>query len=153
VRQTAETLRDIVWFVDPEHDRPEALLWKLKNAAAALLNGLDYTFDHPPDDELSMLATLNVKTRRNLFLIYKEALHNIARHAQASSVRIALRRRDFGLLLTIEDDGTGFDPAASANRGHGLTSMHRRAEQIGADLSLNSRPGRGTTLRLVLEIP
>lgn len=152
VRETTETLRDIVWFVDPEHDRPEALLWKMKNEASALLNGVAYTFGHPEPDRLAALEQLDVRTRRNLFLIYKEALHNIVRHARAEIVQITLRRQTDRFELTITDDGIGFDPEAEDAAGQGLSNMRRRAEQMQADLTLTSQPANGTTLRLVVPL-
>lgn len=152
VRETAETLRDIVWFVDPEHDDPEALLWKMKNEASTLLNGLDYQFDHPAPERLAGLEQLNVRARRNLFLIYKEALHDVVQHAQAQTVRITLHHGSGELVLTIADDGVGFDPDDATQWGHGLKNMRRRAEQMNADLTLTSRPDRGTTLRLTVPV-
>ncbi len=152
VRVTTETLRDIVWFVDPEHDQPEALLWKMKNEASALLSGMAYTFEHPEPERLAALEQLDVRTRRNLFLIYKEALHNIVRHARAETVQITLRPQTDRFELTITDDGIGFDPEAEDAAGQGLSNMRRRAEQMQADLTLASQPAHGTTLRLVVPI-
>lgn len=152
VRETTETLRDIVWFVDPEHDRPEALLWKMKNEASALLNGVAYTFEHPEPERLAALEQLDVRRRRNLFLIYKEALHNIVRHARAETVQITLCRQTDRFELTITDDGIGFDPEAEDAAGQGLSNMRRRAAQMQADLTLTSHPAPGTTLRLVVPL-
>jgi len=150
VRQTAEALRDIVWFVDPEHDDPESLLWKMKNEAARLLSEVDYTFDHPPPDQITVLDQMDVRVRRNLFLIFKEALHNIVRHARAKTVRIALRCHSERIELTVSDDGIGLDPGEDGSSGQGLKNMHHRAEEMGAELELTCRPEGGTTLRLTV---
>ena len=150
VRQTAEALRDIVWFVDPEHDDPESLLWKMKNEAARLLSEVDYTFDHPPLDQITVLEQMDVRVRRNLFLIFKEALHNIVRHARAKTVRIALRCHSERIELTVSDDGIGLDPGEDESSGQGLKNMHHRTEEMGAELELTCRPEGGTTLRLTV---
>jgi ligand-binding sensor domain-containing protein len=150
VRRTTETLRDIVWFIDPEHDRPTALLWKMKNEAAVLLREVEYTFAHPPPDQLDALEQLTVRARRNLFLIYKEALHNAARHAHAQTVRISVEVRAGQLALAVEDDGVGAKPNAVEADGQGLKSMHRRAERMGATLEWTSAPGDGVTVRLTI---
>lgn len=152
VRQAAETLRDIVWFVEPVHDRPEALFWKMKNAASEFLNGIEYTFDHPEPNHLAGLAALDLKARRNLFLIFKEALHNVARHAEAEHVEITLRSSARVLELIVTDDGVGFDAERRARPGHGRAHMRRRAEQMGAELELTSQSHQGTTLRLAIPV-
>ncbi len=110
-------------------------------------NGLDVTVNLidpgklPPEEELAV------------FRILQEALRNINKHAQAHSVLIDLAREPEGLLLTVRDDGVGF---ASSDRlgtsSAGLVSMKERAELIGARLTINSKPGHGTELRLLLPV-
>jgi signal transduction histidine kinase len=82
--------------------------------------------------------------------IAQEALHNALRHAHASRIDVALEARDGRLVLTVADDGVGFDPAAAAVRGRrlGLTSMEERARALGGTLAIDSRPGEGTRVRL-----
>jgi len=90
---------------------------------------------------------------RELLRIAQEALHNALRHAHAQHLAVRLGREDGMLLLEVEDDGVGFDPAAGGLRSThlGLTSMEERAERVGAQLAIRSRQGRGTTVRL--EVP
>jgi signal transduction histidine kinase len=87
---------------------------------------------------------------REVLRIAQEALHNALRHARAEHLAVRLRRRDGHLLLEVEDDGVGFDPAAAVLRSThlGLTSMEERAERIGARLEVRSKQGAGTTVRL-----
>ena len=84
-----------------------------------------------------------------VFRIVQEALHNALRHAEAGEVRVEVRRRGHRLLLTVADDGRGFDPRAA--RGLGLASMRERADAVDADLTVESAPGSGTRVRL--EVP
>ncbi len=90
-----------------------------------------------------------------LLQIVREALSNAARHARASHVTITVGRQLEDLVLTIADDGVGFDvdaPAAAGNEGgHGLGNMHRRAATVGGDLAIDTSPGRGA--RIVVRIP
>lgn len=86
----------------------------------------------------------------DLFRIAQEAVSNAARHAQATSVRLALRRTGRGLELEISDDGVGFDEHMVDARGLGLTGMRERAATIGAEFRLESAPGRGTHVRVVV---
>lgn len=153
IREATETLRDIVWFVDPEHDDPEALFWKMKTEASTVLGALDVQFDHPPPEEWEALSPLNVQARRNLFLILREALHNIVRHAEAEAVHIRLSFASDQLELMIRDDGVGFTPEADDRSGHGLANMRRRAEQMGGTLEVQSQPAQGARVRLTVPIP
>lgn len=88
----------------------------------------------------------------NLYRIAQEAVTNAARHGRARTVRIDLERIDGDVLLRVTDDGVGFDPASSSNRGMGLRTMMRRAEVLGGVMEIDSEPGRGTVLRCRLPL-
>ena len=85
--------------------------------------------------------------RRDLYLIFKEAINNAARHAGCSHVNVALTSDRTHLALSVVDDGRGFDATTDVD-GNGLGSMHTRAERLGARLDITSRPGGGTSVRL-----
>jgi signal transduction histidine kinase len=88
-----------------------------------------------------------------VFRIAQEALQNAVKHAQASEIEIALEPSGQGLLLTVRDDGVGFDLAEVTDRfSLGLSSMRERAALVGGDLTINSRPGSGTTVTLTVPI-
>jgi signal transduction histidine kinase len=82
--------------------------------------------------------------------IANEALSNVARHAQASVVRLELCASASGALLEVSDDGCGFDLGAVGARGHGLRNFADRAEGLGGRLRIDSAPGHGTVLRITL---
>lgn len=88
-----------------------------------------------------------------LFRIAQEALSNALRHAGAARITIDVRRRDGDVVLEVTDDGRGFDPEAAAVRARhlGLTSMEERSRALGGTLTIDSAPGRGTTVRA--EVP
>jgi len=90
---------------------------------------------------------LSVDTRRDVYLIFKEALNNAARHSGGSRVHVSLDSDGTALVVSVVDDGGGFDPGAE-DQGNGLASMRRRAERLGAKFDISSRPGVGTTVRL-----
>ena len=89
------------------------------------------------------------------YRIVQEAMTNVARHAQASLCRLYLQRLPFTLLITVEDNGRGFDPrrleTANPRRGLGLVGIRERASGLGGTFRLESSPGRGT--RLSVELP
>lgn len=96
---------------------------------------------------------LPAETEALLFRIVQEALANCAKHAQAQTVTVALRKGSRHTTLVIEDDGVGFDPAGVGNGGRpglGLLTMRERAEFAGGEMRIESAPGRGTKIRVSL---
>jgi signal transduction histidine kinase len=97
---------------------------------------------------------LNADIRLALFRIAQEALNNIRRYAEATEVRIDLRRDAREVTLTVADDGRGFDRASTGwRRGLGLASMEERALALGGRFELESRPGAGTRLEVSVPLP
>ena len=88
----------------------------------------------------------------NVYLIGREAITNSVNHARASRIAAVLVYSDTELRLTVQDDGSGFDPQAGmAKEGHwGMRGMRERAESIGATFLLDSAPGRGTRIEVVV---
>ncbi len=84
-----------------------------------------------------------------LFRIAQEALTNVVRHADATEVVVGLDRSEAHVVLTVRDDGRGFDPShrAVSSRRLGLVSMRERATELGGALDISSEPGKGTTVR------
>ena len=142
--ETIHALRETIWFIDPKHDRLDDMVGKMRDVAADLLNGIPYTLETPGQHDGKALS---MEFRRHVFLIYKEALHNAARHAKAHEVDIRVDSHDGMLMLRIEDDGIGFE-VSEQEQGHGLRNMRQRAEQIGGTLNVESIPGKGTTITL-----
>jgi len=91
-----------------------------------------------------------------VFRIIQESLQNVYRHANATLVTITSRRQDGRLVFTVADNGRGFDPRelpARAGRHLGITGMKERAALVNGHLNVDSRPGRGTTVTLVIPAP
>ncbi len=89
---------------------------------------------------------------RTIFLTTQEALANVARHARAKEVHIRLKTTSSAVLLTITDNGRGFNMTKQTHVGHGLSNMRARAEELGGSFHLHSSVGHGTTLSLTLPI-
>jgi signal transduction histidine kinase len=87
--------------------------------------------------------------REDLARIVREAVSNAARHGEATTVTVALSNTD-GIRVSVTDDGKGFDPDAPRRRGFGLTRMRERAEMRGATVVVDSRPGEGTKVEVLL---
>ena len=147
-RRLVADLRDIVWIVDAGFDRMQDVLQRMRQAAEQLSAGVSLSYSAP--DEVPEVA-LSMEKRQDLFLLYKEALHNAARHARATSIAVRITIDGRRLVIEVEDDGVGFD-VDHATAGHGLTTMRQRAANIGATLDIDSRPGAGTTIRVTTEM-
>ena len=148
-RNTADALKDIVWLVNPEHEKLDDIILRMKDGAAKLLSGIEYAF-HCPDNAITSI--LDMEFRRNVLLMFKEALNNTAKYSHASHVDIFIGEERKTFLMRITDNGVGFD-AATVRRGNGLTNLRRRAEKIGGTMAIHSSPGKGTTVELQVRIP
>jgi signal transduction histidine kinase len=109
---------------------------------------IELQFDVPESDSG---LKLGVGVRRDLLLIFKEAVNNIARHSDCSKVNIGLKTDNSNLFLEISDNGHGFAERA-ADGGQGIRSMRRRATAMGGELMLNSDRDHGTTVEFVLPL-
>lgn len=145
-KNSADDIRDIIWFVNPQHDSGDDLLLKMKSTASKFLFDIKYKFE--TSAEIS--SNLDIWTRRNIFLIYKEILNNICKHSQAKDVAIKMTEDSGTLILKVSDDGVGFNLTNNFD-GDGLRSIQKRAEQIRAKVEIISEPNKGT--EIVLAIP
>lgn len=112
-------------------------------------SGLEVSIDIGPDEWVldNALAT-------TIFRIAQESLTNVARHAEASRVRISLARSGGRLILAVADNGRGMAPDASEKRGHfGLLGIAERIRAFAGELRISSRPGEGTTLSVSIPLP
>ena len=151
-RQVMDSMGDIIWSVNPDNDSMNQIVLRMRDVGADLLEEQDVVFTLDIDENL-LSTHLPLEHRRDFFLIYKEALNNTAKYAQASHVWVHLQRKDAALLLTIQDDGIGFDTHQQLVRhhsigGNGLKNMTLRAEKMGGTLTIVSAPGQGTTVTL-----
>jgi signal transduction histidine kinase len=147
--EAAGAMRDIVWLVNPISRNGTDIAVRLRENARQLLVGMRFTMEI---SGASHAARLPTQGRRQLLLIFKEALHNIRRHAAAAAADIRLTWEAELLTLVIHDDGCGFDPEGP-HEGHGLSNMKQRAETCRGHLRIHSAPGHGTTLTLTLPCP
>jgi len=146
---TIDSLRDIVWFIDPARDRLGDLVTRMRDTAPLLLTGMSHEFEASvPNPDLHLPPAF----RRNVFPIFKEALHNAASHARARRVRIILTSHDGVLRLQVQDDGIGFTEA-SITPGNGLRNLRRRAAEMHGSVRLQTAPGQGTTVEFVAPFP
>jgi two-component system, NarL family, sensor histidine kinase UhpB len=145
-----ESMSDIVWSINPHNDSMEQVISKMKEFASEILDPIDVAFSFSGEEHLDEV-TLDVSLRKNLFLIFKEAINNAAKYSKASSVDIAFSKSGKGLQLTITDNGKGFD-VANDKSGNGLRNMKERASAIKGLVEINSSLNNGTTVLVAIPL-
>jgi ligand-binding sensor domain-containing protein/signal transduction histidine kinase len=145
-RESVASMSDIVWAINPKRDSLQDLVRRMRLHAEEACVPRSIALDfRTPDREL--FTKIGADARRDLFLIFKEAVNNAVRHSGCAHLHVALAYERGGLSLTVRDDGRGFDPAGASD-GNGVINMRRRAEGGGALLDIASGPAQGTTILL-----
>jgi len=141
-----QAMSDIVWAIRPDNDLMENMLVRMREYVSHTLElkNIHTRFDvsggilqHP----------LAMQQRRDLFLIFKEAINNAAKYSGAEQVTIQLSRQDDQIQLVIKDNGVGFDTGRTTSSS-GLKNMRERAAALGGNLTIRSVPGKGTQISL-----
>ena len=149
--KTIESMRDIVWLIRPGEETWKQMMTRFRETASKLLRAHEYSFvekGQMHDDRLPL------EFKRDFFLIYKEVLNNIVRHADAKTVSIEVETARGQLILSIEDDGQGFDNLDQDFReGNGLRNLRMRAQAIGGNLKVKSEVEHGTQVHLSAPMP
>jgi signal transduction histidine kinase len=150
-RELAQSLDEIVWAVNPEHDSLEGLVEYLSQSADDFLEetSIRCRLHRPPG---LPSCSIPAETRHQLFLAFKEALNNIVKHAEAAEISIEFVADQRWFQILIADDGAGFDSSAPRPNGNGLINMRKRLEAIGGSLDLQTRPGAGTQIRMMIPL-
>jgi signal transduction histidine kinase len=145
-RELVDSMSDIVWAINPKRDNLQDLVHRMRHFTMGTLSVQEMDFDFSAPESLPE-TRIETDMRREVFLIFKEAVNNAVRHSHGSFVKIKLAFENGKLQLAVEDNGKGFDTQVD-HRGHGLFSLRQRAERIGGALEITSTLGRGTMVNL-----
>lgn len=145
-RRSVDAMSDIVWAVNPKRDNVLDLAQRMRRFASDTLSARNIEFHFKTPGAENNVA-MNAEVRRQSFLIFKEAINNVARHSGCKSAEAMLKVERGIIILELRDDGRGFDDT-NGDEGHGLGSMRQRAEKLGGKLEVASKPGEGTTITL-----
>jgi len=151
-RETTHALDEIVWTVNPSNDTLDGLInYICKYAQDYLaLAGLRYRLEAPAQ---LPTAAISPEFRHNVFLVAKEAVNNIVKHAHATSAWLRLRLEPGRFVLELEDDGRGLDAEARKKGRNGLRNMGKRMSDIGGDFEIIPANSHGTIVRLSAPLP
>jgi signal transduction histidine kinase/ligand-binding sensor domain-containing protein len=143
VRQVAKSVDEIVWAINPRNDTLRYVVDYISQFAVEFLHAADISCrvdlpDHTPN------LLVSPEARHNLFLVVKEALNNIVRHAHGSEVQLQIAATEEKIAIVIQDNGKGFEQVPDNASADGLRNMRQRMDEIGGRFDLDTKPGRGT---------
>jgi signal transduction histidine kinase len=145
-----DSMSDIVWAINPSNDSFEKVILRMKEFAAEILEpaGINYFFREEPQ---IAAVPLSVEKRKELYMLFKEAITNAAKYSGATEISISFRMERDSIALTIMDNGRGFD-TQQVMQGNGLRNMRNRAAQMKADLRIDSITDTGTSIHVLVPI-
>jgi signal transduction histidine kinase len=146
--ETVSAVRDIVWLLRPTGDHRIATVEHLRETSSIMLEPLEWKFT--ANDE-AWQVELPEESNRDLFLFFRESLHNIMRHAGATSVQIRAEKTDHLFKLQISDNGVGITPER-LERPATFRALRQRAEALRGTLEVETEPGKGTHLNLTVPL-
>ena len=149
-RGLIEGIREIIWSIDPQHDRLDRLAARLRGTAAEMLEAAELRAELDFPEALPELAVAP-RLRRNLSLILREAVHNAVRHSGARTVRVRFAHLGETLELEVADDGRGLDEDAAPS-GHGQRNIRERAAAVDGRATIETASGGGVRVRVQMPL-
>ncbi len=150
VTSSSQALDDIIWSVNTSHDTLEETVARMRRYAAELFDAANISYDLDLDPAFEE-KKLIMEQRRDLYLIYKEAVNNIFKHADAKQVSIKVGIDQHQLLLHIKDDGKGFETNKESDR-HGLKGMKERVKKWKGKIEIESGANEGVSIQIRLPV-
>lgn len=145
-----ERMDDIVWSINPKNDSLRDLLTRITRFAGHLFEAKNIEHEIIIPDSIKDLK-LSMDTRQHLYLMIKESINNIIKHACCSHASISATYHEHLFAVYISDNGKGFD-TKKASDGNGLFNLKERAEKMKGDINIYSSPGNGTSITIQLKI-
>lgn len=149
-QNSMDAMNDIVWMVNTRNDRFENIINRMRQLAGEVLEVKGYAVSLTIDERINSFS-MNMEERKNFYLIYKEAINNIAKYAGGTEVWITMEKSHDFLILSIKDNGVGFDPDTISS-GNGLLNLRSRANALKGQLLILALPGKGTEIILKVKI-
>jgi signal transduction histidine kinase len=145
--EVMSNMKDIVWSINPNNDYVENLLAKMREFAAHILENGKVELVY--SDCTNGVTNIDITKRPEVFLIFKEVVNNAAKYANASLIEINLFNKDEHFCVEVFDNGIGFE-MDKIELGNGLINMQKRAEKIGAKITIQSEINIGTKINLIV---
>ena len=149
-QQIQENMSDIVWSIRPDNDKMENIILRMHDFLNHTLEPENIHVDFSVDDKI-VKGSLSMQQRRDFFLVFKEAINNVAKYAKCTQVIVRLSMKGENILMVIQDNGIGFDTDAT-NGTNGLRNMRHRASLLKGKIRIRSVMGNGTSVELEMPV-
>jgi len=145
-----DVMNDIIWNIQPKNDTVQNIIARMVSFASDILEAKKINLHINISENINHLH-LGLTERHNFYMIYKEAVNNLAKYSSATEAWVSLEFKQSYLVLEIRDNGKGFDKANTRDGGNGLRNMKSRAEKIGAQFELETELNNGTKITVRLK--
>ncbi|MEM7368583.1 MAG: two-component regulator propeller domain-containing protein [Bacteroidota bacterium] len=149
----SEGIRDFIWILDPDKDSLLDAMFRMKDFGEELFAHTETAFRTVGISQDFESIKLPLHMRRHLVLLFKEAMNNALKYADASELHLGVEKGKEQLVIFCKDNGVGFGDGKAKGGGYGMKNMKSRAEQMGGQLAIQSEIGEGTKIQLNLPIP
>jgi signal transduction histidine kinase/ligand-binding sensor domain-containing protein len=149
-RSMVGNMSDIVWAINPDNDDADKMIQRMEDYVKDICAAREFELQFECDEKIRQL-NFTLDQRRNIYLVFKEAVNNAVKYAAAARLSVLFSLSNKTVVMTVKDDGKGFDTVRPA-MGNGLRNMRYRAAEINARLQVESEPGKGTSIRLEANI-
>ncbi|GAB3715653.1 sensor histidine kinase [Flavobacterium koreense] len=146
----ADKIGDIIWSMKPNKDQFMSMSSRIKNFANDILGATNINYTLKIDSKIDEKIT-DITTRKNIVLIVKEAINNVAKYSKATQLNVHIDLIENSITIKIIDDGIGFD--ATQTKGNGIGNMKKRAEELKGNLDISSIENKGTTILVTIPCP
>lgn len=144
--ETVQLMQDTIWAIQAKNDDTTKFIERMRNFATEVLSAKSIALSFK--NELSnKVPNLPMEQRKNVYLIFKEAINNIVKHSKATKANVEIKLSNSVFRMTITDNGRGFDVAQNYE-GNGISNFSERAEASEIQLNINSEIGKGTQIDL-----
>ena len=144
----SENMQDIIWTIRSDNDTLEDLVSRMREFGLRVCDAKHIRFNVTVSQSFKA-SRLSLEQRRNLYLIFKEALNNAVKYAESSKIDLILNLKSRFLKMELNDNGKGFD-MEKIKRGNGLSNLEKRAKEIGGQITIKSEPGKGTCINVMV---
>jgi two-component system sensor histidine kinase UhpB len=150
-KEVIDKMGDIVWMMNPKYDEGSNVRDKLEQYIARIKDVASFNIHLEADEAIDALK-FPMEIRKNIFLIFKEAINNTLKYADAKNIFISLNLVEKNIEMVIKDDGKGFK-ASEVVYGNGLDTMAMRAKNCKGNFKIQSAEGKGTSIIITIPLP
>jgi signal transduction histidine kinase len=144
-----EKIDDLIWSINPKNDSLDSLFLRIRQFAGILFEAKEMDYTISIQENINDL-NIPVDYRQHIYLILKEAINNLVKYSKADKVAVHITCSHHTLHIIISDNGKGF--VDTNGRGNGIFNMKHRAAMMNAELNIDSRLNKGTTVELKVKI-